>query len=112
MGQRVVYEQRVEIIEDYELEYSREDFIMDCNNFDITDITYEELSDILVDKIPDKKILVNPPKMDVEGVYIVVPQLYDAKEFFTLLMCDLCFQFGCFDRQELNILNRKFSIRG
>lgn len=63
------YRHQVEVIETYEIEYTLEDFMLDVQYYEIDNLTYEELQDILENK-KDVMITVNDYHHNDDGVYV------------------------------------------
>jgi hypothetical protein len=101
------YRHQVEVIETYDIEYTLEDFILDVQYYEIENLTYEELQDILENQ-KDVMITVNDYHHNDDGVYVKGPHFVDAYEFFTRLLTDYAFDNGPFDSDYQCVLNREY----
>ena len=104
------YKQTVEVIENYEVNYTRADFNYDCDSYNIEGITYEELCELLEGKRPDWMITVEEYYLDATGQSLMGPHIVSAEEFFSRILCDAAFEYGCDDRVEANISHREIKI--
>lgn len=110
MGKTIRYEQEVEVIETYGIDYDEQDFLYDCQVHNIENITFDEICGILDGSLPDVMITVTEYYMDDNGNYLHGPHMVSADEFFNRTLCDAAFEYGCDDRDDLEILSRDIKI--
>ena len=104
------YKQIVEVVEYYEVDYTRRDFQYDCECFKIENFTYEDLCGILDGSIEDRLISVEEFYCNENGDVILGPRFVSAKEFFTRMMTDAAFEYGSDDRVEVGTPQREVSF--
>lgn len=105
------FTQKVEVIESYNIEYTQEEFELDCVHFEIKDFSYEELCEVLLHKKDDIMIKVTEYHVDdYTGEFGYSPHFVSAYEFFSRLLCDYSFDAGPWDTDTISIYNREIFV--
>lgn len=102
------FTQELEVIETYDIDYSQSDFEYDCEVFKITNLSFDELCDIMAHK---KEVLIEITDFHCQdGVWVTGPHFVDAYDFFINIMSDQSFDNGPWDVETVSIYNRTVKV--
>lgn len=106
----IKFSQKTKVLESYEVEYTKEEFELDCIHFEIQNFSYEELCDILLNNVRDVMIKVTEYFVDdYTGEYKCGPHFADAYVFFNGLLRDCAFDEGPYNSHIIEIYDQDFS---
>ena len=78
------FTQEAEVIETYDIDYSESDFEYDCEVFKITNLSFDELCDIMAHK---KEVLIEVTDFHCQdGNWVTGPHFVDTYDFFINIM--------------------------
>lgn len=102
------FTQEAEVIETYDIDYSESDFEYDCEVFKITNLSFDELCDIMAYK---KEVLIEITDFHCQdGNWVTGPHFVDAYDFFMNIMNDQAFDCGPWDTETVSVYNRTVKV--
>lgn len=96
--------------ETYGIEYNEKNFLCDCRDYNIENITFDEVCNILNNNQSDVLITVTHNYVDYKGQFVYNhPCVVSAKEFFTKIIYNIKLEYDE-DQNYCQMLNRNIKV--